>query len=125
MAAKKPVSKKPHEDWPIWKLGMRLTIEVYRATEDLPSKEMYGFQSQMRRAALSIPSNIAEGAGRRTQGDLRRFLCNARGSLSELETQIKLTKYLKLLDGEVVDHLLETSGHLSRALQAFIDKINV
>lgn len=116
--------QRPHENWSTWKLAMKLAIQIYRATRALPPREKFGFQSQMRRSAVSIPSNIAEGAGRGTERQLQHFLRIARGSLSELETQIKLAKHLELLNVDVVNRLLTTCGHLGRALQAFLNRLN-
>ena len=71
-----------------WQKAMDLVTEIYRLTKQLPKEEVFGLASQLRRAAVSIPSNIAEGQGRLSKGEFRTFLGNARGSLSELETQI-------------------------------------
>jgi four helix bundle protein len=77
---------------------MNLARAVYIQTESLPKSEMYGLQSQMRRAAISIPSNIAEGHGRLNDGHLRQFLATSRGSLFELQTQLELATGMKLIE---------------------------
>jgi len=77
-----------------WQKAMDLVTEIYRLTKQLPKEEVFGLASQLRRAAVSIPSNIAEGQGRLSKGEFRTFLGNARGSLSELETQIIICKNL-------------------------------
>ena len=82
----------------VWQRAMELVESVYRATEDFPSKERYGLTNQLRRAAVSIPSNIAEGQGRNTTLDFLRFLSISRGSLQEVQTQIELTRRLGYLD---------------------------
>ncbi|UYG06070.1 four helix bundle protein [Halomonas sp. M4R1S46] len=79
-----------------WQQGMQLVEEVYRLTARFPSSEQFGLTSQMRRAAVSIPSNIAEGAGRGSPAEFLRFLVIARGSLNELETQCQLAQRLGL-----------------------------
>ena len=81
------MSGKPHERLETWKIAMELVEEVYRVTAVFPAHEQYGLVSQMRRAAVSIPSNVAEGAGREGSREFARFLSIARGSLSELDTQ--------------------------------------
>jgi four helix bundle protein len=80
-------SGKPHEQLDAWKVSMELVEEVYRVTTGFPNHEIYGLSAQMRRAAISIPSNIAEGAARQGHREFARFLSIARGSLSELDTQ--------------------------------------
>ena len=80
-----------------WKRGMALVEAVYRTTKSFPDTERYGLVSQMRRASVSIPSNIAEGAGRRTSKDFARFLTIAAGSCSEVATLIQVSKRLNLM----------------------------
>jgi four helix bundle protein len=86
-----------HKDLRVWKEGMRLAVDIYQITKSLPRDERFGIVAQMRRAAVSVPTNIAEGAGRRTAADFARFLAIARGSLAELETQLLLCEELRLL----------------------------
>jgi four helix bundle protein len=83
-----------HHGLRVWQLGMQLTEEVYLLTQSFPISELYGLTSQMRRAAVSVPSNIAEGAGRESDQEFTRFLIMARGSLSELETQCLIAQRL-------------------------------
>lgn len=89
---------KTHKDLDVWKRGIELVTEVYKVTKTLPNEETYGLCSQMQRAAVSIPSNIAEGAARSTTIDYIRYLYISLGSLSELETQIIICIKLKYLD---------------------------
>ena len=91
---------KSHKRLEVWKMSLQLTKEVYVVTKKLPADEKYGLVSQMRRAAISIPSNIAEGSARQTNKDAVRFFIIARGSLSELDTQLELTKMLLLISEE-------------------------
>lgn len=86
-----------HHGLRVWQLGMQLTEEVYQITQHFPPSEVYGLTSQMRRAAVSVPSNIAEGAGRESDQEFIRFLIIARGSLSELETQCLIAQRLGYL----------------------------
>ena len=90
-------SVKTHKDLDVWKKSIELTKMIYEFTEELPKTEKYGLISQMRRAAVSVPSNIAEGAGRNSNAELRNFINIALGSLTELETQIILCKELSLV----------------------------
>ncbi len=95
---------KNHHELDIWQLSMELVTDVYRLTCSIPVSEKYGICQQMRRAAVSIPSNIAEGSRRSSRKDFRNFLLNSYGSGAELETQIKISK--KLLLGEKSGYLL-------------------
>lgn len=83
--------QKPHRNLVAWQKGMDLVIEVYRLTQDFPDRELYALSSQIRRAALSVPSNIAEGAADRTPAQFSHFLSNTLGSLNELDTQMELS----------------------------------
>jgi four helix bundle protein len=85
---------KTHKDLKIWKEGIELIISIYKLTKEFPNEELYGMTSQMRRAAVSYPSNIAEGAARSSNNEYIRFLYIALGSLSELETQIIISEKL-------------------------------
>ena len=97
---------------------MKLVKHIYKSTATFPREELYGLTSQMRRAAISIPSNIAEGAARETTPEFLRFLYIARGSLSELETQTLIAQDLSYLaDG---DSLLEGMRHVSVLLSGLI-----
>jgi four helix bundle protein len=86
--------KSSYRDLRIWKEATELALVIYRATMAFPKHELYGLTSQMRRAAVSISSNIAEGKGHHSDGDFRRFLLHARGSLLELQTQIVIAQGL-------------------------------
>ena len=91
------MKERVHHRLQVWQESIELVKDVYEATSKFPREEMYGLISQMRRAVVSVPSNIAEGAGRAGHSEFMRFLFIARGSLSELETQIHLARELKLL----------------------------
>ena len=97
-------SGKTHKDLDIWKLGIELVERIYKKTQHFPKVEMYGLTSQMRRAAISYPSNIAEGAARNSKKEFLQFLYISLGSLSELETQLIIANRIGYLDSlEIVD----------------------
>jgi four helix bundle protein len=89
---------KTHKDLDVWKLGIELVKDVYVITKNFPRNEQYGLLSQMRKSAVSIPSNIAEGAARSSKREYVQFLYIALGSLSELETQLIIAKELNYTD---------------------------
>ena len=98
-----------YSDLIVWKKSMDLVIEIYKITESFPKNEQYGIISQMRRAAVSIPSNIAEGRKRGSKKEFKHFLVIAYGSGAELETQIEITKRLNYADPKkytAIDSLL-------------------
>ncbi len=101
---------------------MALVYAVYDLTSRFPKHEIYGLTSQMRRAAVSIPSNIAEGEGRAGDRELSQFLCHARGSLHELETQLLIARHLGYVadpDGERIDNSAREVGRLLNGLIAY------
>lgn len=87
-----------HRDLKVWQISLDLTETLYRLTSDWPRHEQYGLISQVRRAAVSVPANIAEGAGRRTSGEFMQFVGVARGSLAELETLLIVAHRLDYVD---------------------------
>ena len=109
-----------HKDLIVWKRAMELVTKIYVLTEEFPKSEIYGLTSQMRRAAVSIPSNIAEGRRGGTKKEFRHFLAIALGSSFELETQVEIAKQLKF--GKQSDyrkaeqHLLEIMKMLSKMI---------
>jgi four helix bundle protein len=101
---------KPHKKLDVWKLSMDLVTQVYKITDSFPREERYSLTSQIRRAAVSIPSNIAEGAARQTKKEFTNYLHMAQGSLSELDTQLELAKslgYLSFDDWQSIDVQME------------------
>ena len=92
-----------------WQKAIDLVATVYQATDSFPQREVFGLTNQMRRAAVSVPSNIAEGQGRSTTKDFLHFLSVARGSLQELETQIIIAHRLSYLDDLGKSRLLEAT----------------
>jgi len=93
---------------------------IYRASADFPRHELYGLTSQIRRAAVSVPSNIAEGAGRITKGEFIQSIGHARGSLLELETQLIVAGRLGYLDSNRSEHVLETSNEVGKLANGLI-----
>jgi len=93
---------KSYRDLLIWQKGIQLTVLIYRISKAFPREEIYGLTSQMRRCAVSIPSNIAEGAGRLNTPEYKQFLGIARGSSFELQTQLVIAKELGYGDGEQI-----------------------
>lgn len=96
-----------HKDLDIWKLGIELVQEVYKTTVEFPKEEIYGPTNQMRRAAVSIPSNISEGAARSSKKEFIQFLYVALGSLAELETQAIISEKLGYLKNHPLMELIE------------------
>lgn len=89
---------KSHRDLKVWQIALDVTEALYRITAGWPKHEQYGLVSQVRRAAVSVPANIAEGAGRRTPGEFMHFVGIARGSLAELETLLIVARRLNYID---------------------------
>ncbi|MEX2171450.1 MAG: four helix bundle protein [Pirellulales bacterium] len=107
-----------YRDLIVWREGMQLATAAYRATESFPQRELYGLTSQLRRCAVSVPSNIAEGHARSSTKDYLRHLSIALGSLAELETQLILSKELGYLPDDRLKELLEFSDTLGRRLRS-------
>ena len=95
---------KGHKDLDVWKQSMTLAEDIYKLTKGFPNSELYGLTSQMKRAVTSVPSNIAEGAARKGDKEFIQFLYVSMGSLSELETQLLLSKRLNFTDN-IEDHI--------------------
>ena len=103
-----------------WKKAVDLVTELYRATQTFPKHEIYGLTGQIRRAAVSIPSNIAEGQGRLTRGEFRQFLGHARGSVFELDSQIMIAKNLDYLSPEQADQLFSMVHEVGRIVNGLL-----
>lgn len=114
---------RPHKNLEVWKKGMELASLIYRVTAEFPREEIYGLTSQMRRAAVSIPSNIAEGAARFSSKEFLHFLNIAGGSLSELDTQIELAVTLGFIKDHDVDLLLGSVLDISKLLAGLVANI--
>jgi len=114
---------KSYKDLQIWQRSMDLVEKIYRITGKLPNSEQWGLSSQMRRAAVSVPSNIAEGYGRQATGEYRHHLSIARASLLELETQVLLCHRLGFLDESEVNSLIDEIEEISKMIASLISKI--
>ncbi len=110
-------------DLMVWQRSMNLGVSIYRLTKKLPQNEQWGLTSQMRRAAISVPSNIAEGYGRQATGEYKHHLSISRGSILELETQMILCGRLGYLSSNEIDPLVDEIQQLSRMLASLISKL--
>jgi four helix bundle protein len=110
-------------DLEVWKLGKGIVIDVYQLTKGFPHEELYGLVSQMRRAAVSIAANIAEGFNRKHNAEYRQFLYIALGSCAELETLIEIAHDLGFIAGIGQDNLLEKLDHESKMLRNLIKRL--
>lgn len=111
---------KNYRDIILWQKAMVLAREVYAATNLFPKEEFFGLRMQIRRAAVSIPANIAEGHGRLTDLQFRHFLGNARGSLSELQTELELARDLGFVDADKISPLSDQGSEVARLLNGLI-----
>ncbi len=126
MSESPPLSKAPiksHRDLIVWQKSMNLVVSVYRATDTFPKAETYGLTSQIRRAATSIPANIAEGQGRRLSKEFIYFLANARGSLWELDTHLEAATRLGFLSADQQGKLQNQMDEVGRMLNGLMRSI--
>ncbi len=112
-----------YKDLVAWQKSMTLVTEVYRASQKFPKEEVFGLTSQTRRAAISIPSNIAEGHARTSIKEFQYFLSNARGSLAELETLLTLSYQLTYINENAKNRLLDGVGEIGRILNGLISSL--
>lgn len=105
---------KSYRELIVWQKAMDLVESIYRTTKAYPREEIYGLTSQTRRSAVSVPSNIAEGQGRRTTNEFLKFLAIASGSLCELDTQILIAKRLQYIDANAADSILRLASEVGR-----------
>ena len=108
----------------VWELGHQITLDVYKLTKCFPKEEQYGLTSQMRRASSSVPANIAEGCGRESEAEFKRFLVIANGSATELEYFLILVKDLNFVSEIDINDLAIKVDQLKRSLNKLIIKIN-
>jgi len=109
---------KGHRDLVVWQKAMALVTEVYQVSRGFPKDELYGITAQLRRAAVSVPSNLAEGHGRNSRREFHQFVGQARGSLTELETQLEIAANLGYLAQPITCDLLTKAGEVARMLNA-------
>ena len=117
------MSVESYKELIVWQKAMDLTAGVYKLTQKLPKEELYGLSNQMRRAAVSIPSNIAEGQSRNSSKEFCQFLSIARGSKSELETQLQLCVKIGYLGDSDITSLMELLEEISKMLVALIKTV--
>jgi four helix bundle protein len=111
---------KSHKDLDVWRLAMDLAQQTYEITRAFPREEQFGLSAQMRRAAVSIPSNIAEGAARQGQKEFAQFLFFSLGSASELETQPEISRRVKLLSDKTHGQLDAMLARIAQMLRGLI-----
>jgi four helix bundle protein len=111
------------KDLRVWQEAMKFVVEVYRATSVFPRHELYGLSQQLRRAAVSIASNIAEGKGHRSDRRFGHFLLHARGSLLEVQTQVMIAQELQYLETADAKHLLASADTIGRSLNSLINSL--
>ncbi len=114
---------KSYQDLVAWQKAIGLVTDIYRLTKDFPNEEVFGITSQLQRAAVSIPSNIAEGQGRSSKGEFQHFLGQARGSLAELETQIIIAQNLGYLMENDANYLLSLASEVGRIINGLISAL--
>jgi four helix bundle protein len=110
-------------DLQVWQRAMQLTVAVYQLTQGFPRKEQFGLTNQMRRSTVSIPSNIAEGQGRTSAGEFRRFLGVARGSNCEIQTQLEIARALNFGKPGLIDEVESLSNEVRKMLFGLMDSI--
>ncbi len=109
-----------HRDLVAWQKAMDLVVTIYNVGKTFPKEELFALTNQMRRAAVSVPANIAEGQGRRSKGEFRQFLGNARGSLLELDTHLELAFRLGYLDAEQYDGVQNQLQEVGRIVNGLL-----
>jgi len=114
---------KKYRDLNIWRKGIELVKDIYKSTEKFPKQEMYGLVGQMRRSAISIPSNVAEGFRRHHNKEYKQFLYVSLGSCAELETQVTIAKELKYIEQDKEAVLLEKLDHICRMTSNLLKKL--
>lgn len=112
-----------HKNLEVWKRSINFVLAIYNETKRFPAEERFGLSQQMRRAAISIPSNIAEGAARKSPNELRQFLFISLGSLAELETQVLIASKLGY-SGDQSEIIQKELDEIRKMLQAIINKIS-
>ena len=114
---------KNYSDLIAWQKAMELVELIYKATAQFPKEEVYGLTNQLRRAAVSVPSNIAEGQGRGSANDFRRFLAISYGSLREVETQILIAKRLHFLTDAQAERVMTLAGEIGRLINGLSNSL--
>jgi four helix bundle protein len=115
---------KSYQDLIVWQKSMELVERIYRMTKVFPKEELYGLTSQIRRAAVSIPSNIAEGQARKSTAEFRNFLSIAQGSRAEVETQTLIAQRLGYVTSQQIQEIMNLLDEISRMLNSLQSKLN-
>jgi four helix bundle protein len=115
---------KNYQELNIWKRSVEMAIEIYNTSKNFPKEDLYGLTSQMRRASVSIPSNIAEGFNRYHNKEFRQFLYVNLGSCAEVETQLFIAQRLNYVDQEKASKLIKELGEIGKMINSLIKKIN-
>ena len=113
-----------YRDLLVWQKSLQFVTEIYRLSESFPSKEIYGITSQLRRASVSVPSNIAEGYGRNSIAEYKRFSQIALGSLYEVQTLLEVSRNLDYVSNDLFSKLFEATRELERMMTSLIRKLN-
>lgn len=119
-----PSQIESYKDLIVWQQAMDLVVSVYAATKRWPKEELYGLTSQARRAATSVPANIAEGFARENRGSYQQFLRIAQGSLKELETHLLVAQRIELTDQAATNSLLQQTESVGKLLRLLIRKLS-
>jgi four helix bundle protein len=116
---------KGYQDLAVWQKSIELVVAAYRLTARFPAREQYGLTDQIRRAATSVPANLAEGQARGYARDFRRFIMTAAGSLAELETHLIVAQRLEYSTTEEIGRLLEQASEVGRMMNGLLRSLNV
>jgi len=112
-----------YRDLEVWKKAMELVTDIYKVTQTFAKEEIYGLTSQVRRAAVSVPANIAEGWGRGTTKEYMQFLRIARGSLLEVETQMTISRNLGYVNAQIQEPILQNIQEINKMMNALISSL--
>lgn len=123
MAARTVPAIRDYKDLQVWQKGMALAKQIYRLTQEFPAEEKFGLVSHMRRAAVSVPSNLAEGQARNTTGEFIQFISHSEGSLAELDTQCRLSVALSFCKQSEIEPVMSLVTELQKMLNALRRKL--
>ncbi|HOE18517.1 MAG TPA: four helix bundle protein [Syntrophorhabdaceae bacterium] len=114
--------ERPYKKLDLWNVAMEIVFDTYKITKDFPAHERYGLIDQLRRAAVSVPSNIAEGSSRNTKKEFTNFLYMAQGSLNEIDTQLEIAKGLEYVTDIDLVHIQEKMDRVGKMITGLIKK---
>jgi len=112
-----------HRELQVWQRAIQMSIAIYRLTASFPKQEIYGLTAQLRRAGISVPSNIAEGYGRGSKGEYKQFLSIAKGSNLEVQTQLLIAKELEFADAPRIEKVEALTIEIDKMLNAILKKL--